>query len=436
MTLVKTSRRQFLRGLGVSLALPALPSLAPRSAWGIEPGATPRFVQFFAPNGADMTDWHDAGGGAFVPKGQHASLAPYADKVSLLSDLALPFTIPGHDWHLRSLLSERLGDGDQNSEGPHELGIFGRSLDTRLAPFVSSGAVLPRLALASEMAGACGDEVCEFLHCISWSGDGQPNPRYVRPDVVFELLFGASATAGDVAAAALRRRRRQSVLDQVLGDVRTLEAQVSAAEREPLQAYLDGIRTLELRTDALASAGEGCPPEPGTLSLLSAEDHIESMKQLLVLALQCDVTRVITYMLSASESYRVIEVDGVPIVPHYASHFEPAKHRAITTWQVEQYADLVGRLDGVVQVNGRTLLDDTFLLFCTEVAEGPTHGEKNLPLLLAGKGGGRFTQGRHLRFGGPQPMANLAVSFLEYFGIPQASSFGLDATGSLLSLSE
>lgn len=402
-----TTRRQFLRGAATTLLLPAFPSL------GHAAEIRPRYIQFFAPNGAVMGQWTPADQDVLVLSPALQPLDALRDSVSVLSNIALPAMQDSHTAGMRSLLTEQLEDR------------FGTSLDQRLAPVVSAPCPVRAIQLTCQEGVTCGSFECGWLRTSSWVSAEQPAPVFSTPAEAMSFLFGATPSP---ATTPEQRRRSTSLLDAVLEDANQLSGSLSGGDRHYLDRYLTGVRELERRLQTTAPAG--CPPAE-LVAADSLVEHVDVMLEVARLALECDATRVINLMLGPAESYRPLDFLGHTGNHHSASHFDEPAHADATRWMVSRYASFLASLRDSVQPSDRTLLDDSFVLYVSEHGDGPSHDMSHVPVILGGRGGGSFSGGKHLRFAPSTPMAGLAASLLDHYGAPR-SGF---TDNSLLSLS-
>ncbi|RYD41757.1 MAG: DUF1552 domain-containing protein, partial [Verrucomicrobiaceae bacterium] len=277
---------------------------------------------------------------------------------------------------------------------------------------------------------------------ISWRDEVTPMTREINPRLVFERLFSSELPKERNESQARRRMYKKSILDFVLDDAKALTTKVGGSDREKLDQYLTAIREIELRvdraekmiasTDTSAAKGYEVPesiPE-------SYEEHARLMCDMMVLAFQADVTRVCTFMLANEGSNRSYRNIGVSDGHHSLSHHQgdQAKHmkiREINRFHMQQYAYVLNRLRSIKEGDG-TLLDNCMLVYGGGLADGDRHEHQNLPILMAGRGGGTITPGRHIRYGAETPMCNLLVSMLDRAGAP-VMQFG-DSTGGLRGL--
>lgn len=421
------SRRHLLRGLGACITLPLLPSLLPRSARATVSAEPKRLIVFFAPNGAPMDHWRpvDAGPTYTLPRALQG-LAPVCDDVLVLSGLDNVPGPPNHTFRTRALFAERLPDGAYGTR-------FGATLDQLLAPTLAGSTRFPTLPLGSEPSTACGSAQCTWLYNVSWQSETVPVTKDISPRSVFERLFGAPTPVESEQARARRNRLERSVLDAVLGDVNDLQSRLSTDDRLTLDQYLSGIRGLERRLEQGPVEATTCDGGTSPIATWDPDEAVRQMIELIVLALDCDLTRVVSYMIGAAESYRPLSFLGHNTDHHSASHHDPVAHLAATTWCVDRYATLVQRLADTPRPDGSRLLDHTFVVYASGLSTAPTHEHEGLPVLLAGRGGVSPPPGQHLALPTGTPFANLCVSLLQAYGVP-TSRYGEQSTGSALSL--
>jgi hypothetical protein len=431
------TRRAFLRGAGVALALPLLPSLLPRAARS-EDRPPVRLVFWYVANGIHMPAWRPTrtGEGYDLPL-ILAPLAPVQAHVSVLSgltNLAGRFNVPGD--HARGtgcfLTCERpLLTADANI-------LNGISVDQVAAQAVGSATPYPSLQLGLEAGGSAGNcdsgYSCAYTRNISWADERTPLPKLHDPRVVFDRLFGG-VEGSDPAESDRRRALRLSVLDAVAEDARALQGRASASDRAKLDQYLTGVREVERRVQEFDGAVCDAPQRPIDTDV---PGRAAAMNGLMTAALQCDMTRFMSYMFANGGSGRSHTwIDGASGNHHGISHHqnEPGEHRkleAINRWEVSMFADFIARLADVEEADGSRLIDNTLVYFSSEISDGNRHNHDDLPTLLAGAGGGAARPGRHLDLRG-EPVANLFLSMLRAVGV-ERSSFGMDGTRPLSGL--
>ncbi|MBI5512298.1 MAG: DUF1552 domain-containing protein [Deltaproteobacteria bacterium] len=452
MTTTKTlSRRALLRGAGVSLALPVLESLGcderermpvapappvcPPMRVEYRPTATRRRLVFFhVPNGFVRGRWTPASEGAgFALSPTLAPLEPHRSELLVVSGLSNQVTYGTGAFHTRAMA----GALTCVPVDKHHVRV-GVSVDQVAAQALSGATRLPSLELSSaaehEGAVSCdGDWGCVYGDHLSWAAPDRPVPRDSDPRRVFDRVFGAGGVAGE--AFARRQRLRRSLLDNVLDDLQAMNARASAGDRRRLDAYTTSIRELERQLERMATAAPAGAARPG--EGLGLAERLQAMIDLTTLALQSDATRVVSLM----HGYALFAYDYSEFLPvprgqghHGLSHHagDPVKIEAqhrIGVWEVEQLARLLGRLRAVEEPDG-TLLDNTVVCFLSDLHAGNDHVSLDLPVVLAGRGGGALRPGRHLRFTAQEPLADLYVSLLATVGVT-VDRFGATGSGAL-----
>jgi hypothetical protein len=439
-------RRTFLRGMGACLAIPFLESLAPRGARASGQAPPKRIVYYYVPNGFRMD--------AFTPTGQGQSwqlspilapLAPHKDDVLVLSGLdnapgnRLPTDAPAgaHFQQTAAFLTCTHVDREPFRAG--------KSIDQVAAEAI--GYVTPHRSLQlgvsqGGLTGACGGQSwpCAYLGFVSWADATTPIAQLTNPQTTFETLFGPGALGQSQEEFDRRRARRLRILDVVHQDARDLEAKLSAADRVRLDQYLTGVDETEQRVQAL-SYGLACDPgEPPPPDGYGYTDRIEVMLDIMNLALQCDASRIVSFMThrggaAHGSSYSWVLHDGQPIQEtfHTVSHHggDPVKLgkiQAINVWEMTVFAGLLARMKAVQEVDGSSLLDNSIVFFSSEISDGHSHSADNLPIVVAGRGQGTIQPGRHVTYSAPNNVyADLHIALLHAFGVP-IQSFGDDGT--------
>ncbi len=425
------TRRAFLGGAGVSLALPLLSSLRPRRLRAQPAVARTRLLVMYTPNGMNMADWRPSATGEDYPLSPIlAPLEPIKSKVLVLSGIdnrpAITDSFGQHAPATAAFLTCRSVAKSQEIAN-------GISMDQVAAATLGAETRFPSLQLGTDggsSSGGCdGGYSCAYTHNISWAGRGRPMPKMTGPRAVFDLMFAGHDP--DATAAELERRLiyDRSVIDAVLADVSRLDGRLGASDRAKLDQYLTGVRELEVR---LGNTSPACvaverPPEGPDFPT-----RVRLMLDLMALAVQCDLTRVVTFMMGNSISGQSFPWLDVPDAHHALSHHQkdPAKLAKLTKidrWEVEQMVYLAQKLDAMDDGDGATVLDNSLLYFASEVADGNSHQKVDLPILLAGRAGSPIRSGRHIDYGGAR-LGDLFISMLYHLGV-SVDAFGDDGTG-------
>lgn len=427
-------RRTMLRGLGAAIALPYLESMAPAFRLGSFANPVRRFQTFYVPNGMAMDFWTPTTvGTGFELSPILQPLAPFKQHVQVLSGIDATWN-QIHAGASGSFLTGVARGGRTEVEIIDDV-----SMDQLVAREIGKQTQIPSLELsmdASANAGACSSNLsCVYTHTLSWAGPTQPLPMEHNPRAVFERLFGDT---GSTERNARERRlgQQKSILDSVLEKMSGLERQVGHSDQVRLDEYLGVIRDVERRIQmAEAQIDEIDLPEMPQPEGVPAvfEDHIELMLDLQVLALQTDLTRVISFMIGKEQSARPYPQIGVAEAHHPLSHHnnvaeQVRKMSEINRYHVEWFAKYLDKLSRTPDGDG-TLLDNMMLLYGSGISNSTVHSGRNLPLLVAGGGGGRLQGGRHIQYEGSPPMANLLVSLMDKLDVP-VNNIGI-STGSL-----
>ncbi len=438
------SRRTILKGLGAAVALPWLEAMVPSSAFAAAaPGAKAaptRLAFLYVPNGVNMAEWTPKAEGALTDL--PAILKPLEavkDDLLVLSGLTADKARPNGDGpgdHARALAAFLTGCQPRKTDGANiRVGV---SVDQVAASRLADQTRLPSLEIGCEggrNAGSCDSGYsCAYSNTISWRSATTPVPKEVNPKLVFERLFSTTPSAERVA----RDARRKSVLDFVREDAVGLRGKLGADDQRKLEEYFTSVRDIELRIARAAKLPEVKAPDgPRPTGVPSSyEEHLKLMCDLLVLAFQTDATRICTFVLANEGSNRAYSFIGVPDGHHDLSHHgndakKLAKIRDINTFHMKQFAYLLTRLKSVREGSG-TLLDQCVISYGSGNGDGNRHNHDDLPILVAGKGGGTVKTGRHVRYPRETPLNNLWLSMLDRASV-KVPTLG-DATGRLTKL--
>jgi len=418
-------RRTFLRGLGATtLALPLLDAMVPALTASTKTAAKTarRLGYFFMPMGADMSRWTPPGSGkldelSFILD----SLAPVKDRVSILTNLEVRNAYPGtHATSNSSFLSCARAKHTESNDY-----FLGTTVDQIAAQEIGRGTQLPSLELAMDMMQTVGQSdngyACVYQNNLSWSSPTTPLPAEAHPRIVFETLFGEGGSKADRAAAL---RKRASLLDFVKDDLTRLERSLGPADRAKVGHYLESVRDVERRIQR-AEAGVAENPLPDLDRPVgvpaSYAEHARLMFDLQLLAMQGDVTRVVTFQLARETSNRTYPETGVSDPHHPLSHHgnDPdkiARMAKINRFHVSLFAGFLQKLAATKEGDG-TLLDNSLLLYGSGMGNPNVHDHVNLPIIVAGGAAAGMKGGRHLRFDQPTPLANLHLTLLDKAGV-------------------
>ena len=438
------SRRTLLRGIGTAVALPWLEAMGQLTAYAAEtPGrkAPNRLAFLYVPNGKDMPNWtpHTEGRLTDLPP-ILAALGPVKDDLLVLSGLAADkaraYGDGGGD-HARAMAAFLTGAHPRKTDGADIRA--GTSVDQLAAQRIGELTRLASLEIGGEaggMAGNCDSGYsCVYSSTVSWKSSTQPLPKEVNPKLVFERLFGQPGGPEKVR----RDLARKSVLDFIRDDSRSLVATMGSGDKQKLDEYFTSIREIELRMERAAKLPAVNAPAGVTAPAGQPDnyaEHLRLLSDMLVLAFQADVTRVCTFVFANEASNRSYPDLGVNEGHHELSHHghDPEKIRkvrAINQFHVGQLAYLLKRLKGIREGDG-TLLDHSMIAYGSGNSDGDRHNHDDLPILLAGGGGGTIATGRHVRFKDETPVTNLWASLLERMDV--RVPFIGDSTGPLAAL--
>lgn len=438
------SRRTLLGGAGALIALPWLEAMGPgRSARGADPAPPLRVLFYYLPNGIHMQ--------SFTPPSE----GPNYEITKILE----PFVDPNAMIDLRNdiMILSGLANAPAKPEGPGDHAGGTSAFLTCTHVTKSETDINNDISIDQVIAGAIGEATphrslqlgtangatmgncdsgysCAYTSNISWADAKTPLPKLYDPQVIFDLLFSGFDPDATAEEKAKRRVNRLSVIDYASDQVEALQTKLGKTDRDKLDQYLTGLRDLEKRvtdenTEPVCSLPDNFSGAYGDFST-----HVDLMTELMVLAFQCDMTRVVSFMLENAGSYRDYAFIGAPGAHHEISHHMDspdnfAKLEIIDRWEMVQFAKLIQRLKTSPEGDG-SLLDNTLVFLSSEISDGNWHNHDNLPVILAGRAGGLVTPGRHVKYPANTPLANLFISIADMFGVPLAT-FGDDGTGPL-----
>ncbi len=426
------------------VALPLLDSMLPLRALAsgaptgpVTSGGLPRRMAFvYVPNGVNMEDWVPVTEGANfdLPKILEP-LARHRNDFSVISGL-------GH-------ANSRGGGGHARASSTYLTGVQARktagadirngiSVDQVAAQQIGRETRLPSLELtcdSGKRSGSCDSGCsCAYQYNISWRSETMPMNPESDPRLAFERLFGSTHGASSREARARRALYNKSVLDAVLDDAKTLQRNLGVTDTRKLDEYLTAVREIEQRIERNEKFPAHVPKgveAPGMFE--NYPDHVRLMFDIMTLAFQTDSTRISTFIMAHEGSNRPHPFIGIPEGHHDLSHHRndegrKAKLAQINRFHVSQFGTLLDRLKSVPEGEG-TLLDNCMIVYGSGISDGNSHNKFNLPTLLAGRGGGTITPGRHINAGNDVPMSNFHMSLLGRLGV-QTEKIG-DSTGKI-----
>ncbi len=445
------NRRHFLRGLGACLSLPAFASLRPLTTLAGETaaaslattatGAPLRTAFLFFPNGAiPKAWWPESTGSDFAWSRTLEPLDKVRQHVQILGELEHKAATAGPDGggdHARGNGTFLTGVRLKKSATDIRAGV---SIDQVLARAVGSQTRFASLELtcdAVQKAGACDSGYsCAYQHNLAWSSPSTPMTPEVNPRLAFERLFGAGAHGERAQSFSRRQREQRSILDFVRDDARDLQRRLDARDAEKLDQYLTGVRSIETRIQQSERFGVAQDPAVETPAGIPGDyaEHMQLMFELLVLAFQTDSTRVATLLLAHDGSNRSFASIGISEGHHDISHHQDKpeliqKLSDIDRWYARQFSAFLQKLDALKDIDGKSLLHNSMIVFGSGNADSNRHTHSNLPIVLAGGGGGTLQAGRYVKHNG-KPMTNLFLSLADRMGVSSLERFG-DSTARL-----
>lgn len=439
------SRRTVLRGVGVAMSLPWLDAMGSPSAWDDSPAegksAPNRMAFIYVPNGKNMADWTPKTEGTdFELPSILEPLEPVKDKLLVLTGLTADKARANGDGggdHARALASFLTGTQARKTDGTDiRAGI---SVDQVAASRIGDRTRLASIEIGCEhgaMAGNCDSGYsCVYSSTMSWRSATQPLPKEVNPKLAFERLF---ATAPD-AQVAKRNARRKSILDFVQEDSKDLAGRLGVNDVRKLDEYFSAVRDIELRIERAEKLPPVTAPDYAAPTGIPAvyDEHIRLMCDLMVLAFQADVTRVITCVMANEGSNKAYPFIDVPDGHHDLSHHgndaaKKEKIRKINLFHTKQLAYLLEKLNKTPEGDG-TLLDHAMIAYGSGNSDGNAHNHDDLPIVLAGGGCGTLKTGRHVRYSKETPLNNLWLAMLNRMEV-DLTQLG-DSSGELANLS-
>jgi len=438
-------RRTFLRGMGragaATLALPLLDAMVPAASLRAQSiaGSVRRLGYVYIPMGMNAAAWTPATQGRLTELSPSLlALTPLLDHITVVTNLELrnAYTTGNHASSNCAFLSCSRAKRTEGSD--YELGT---TVDQIAARAIGRDTQIPSLEIGTDLIAQVGNcdngYACAYQNNLSWSSPTTPLPTEADPRVVFERLFG---DGGSPERRRAELKKSGSILDWMTADMARLRRELGASDRVRVGQYLDSVREVERRIQRAEHSDASALPDLDRPASVPAvwEDHVKLMFDLQVLALQADVTRVITFQLARETSTRTYPHIGVPEPHHPVSHHtnDPeklAKLAKINAHHVSLFAHLVQRLKETPDGDG-TLLDHSMYLLGSGMGNPDVHDHSNLPIVVAGGGAGRLRGARHIRYAEQTPLANLHLTLLDKVGV-QLEKF-VDSTGKVAEILE
>ncbi len=440
---ISLPRRTFLRGVGASVALPLLDAMVPATTALAKSAAAPatRMGFIYVPNGQALVNWiPDKVGSGFDFKQILTPLEPFRSHVTVVSGLSNleaesrglttgPHTRCGSVW-LNGVRPKRTEGADVQA---------GKTVDQFAADGLGADSTLRSLEIALESnfnVGNCDNGYsCAYVNTFSWRTPTVPLPMEQNPRVVFERLFGDGET---VDARRKQMRRDKSLLDAVTSEIQGLQRSLGPSDRRLMSEYLDAVREVEQRIERAEKRSESTPDNlmaPVGIPEVHAE-FAELMYDLMLLAYQADITRVVSFQMAREQSSQTYPWIGVPEADHDMSHHgtdpeKTLKRTKINTYHVSNLAKFVEKLKKTPDGDG-SLLDHVMVLYGSGIGDGNVHSCHNLPLMVVGTGNGQLKGNTHMQYEMDTPAMNLGLTLLAKAGV-SVDQIG-DSTGVLAGL--
>jgi hypothetical protein len=429
-------RRTFLRGVGVTVALPFMDAMLPAQTPLKSTAATAtRYGFVYVPHGMIMDEFTPAAEGTnFEITNILSPLEPFRNQLHIVSGLeAQPAGDGSGGDHMRCAAAFLSCAPPRRNAAQNS--FLATTVDQLIAQKIGQDTPLPSLELGIEdtsYTGVCDDGYsCSYLNTISWATPRKPLPMERNPLVVFERLFGDGSTAEQ---RRVRRQEDRSILDSVTHDVARLGKVIGPGDRTRLDEYLEEIRELERRLQAVTKATANLPDAEAPVGVpQSWDEHAKLMYDLQALAYRADITRVSTFMYSRDKINRTFPDSGITVGFHSASHTSgaaPAKKTfaKMNRYHVQTLAYFLEKLQSTPDGDG-TLLDHSFVMLGSTMSNGDIHNHAPLPIMIIGGASGQLGKARHSRYPEHTPLANLMLTVLNKAGIPK-KEFG-DSTGTI-----
>ena len=440
------ARRTFLRGMGAAVALPFLDAMTPAFAAQSKTAAKApvRMAFVYVPNGIDMRNWNPDYQGKLQELPRILKpLEPFKNDITLLSNLTHHngrALLDGAGDHGRCCGAYLTGVQPRKSAVDIKCGV---SVDQLVANKLRNETRFASLEVGLEDARQAGDcdsgYSCAYTNNLAWRSETQPLPPVLDPRILFERLFG---TGAELTPEERKRQSkyRRSILDFVQEDTKKLQTNLGPTDRRKLDEYLSSIREIERQIAKAETDNAQITPnmeKPYGVPSDFAE-HFKLMTDMMTIAFQADLTRVMTFLVTREGSSRAYREIGIPDGHHPLTHHrnDPAmmdKVALINEYHMRQFAAWVEKLKNI-QEGDSNILNNSMIVYGAGLADGNRHSHEDLPTLIAGTGGGFIKPGRRIVYRKETPMANMFLNMMDRMGVP-AEHFG-DSTGRLDGLTD
>ena len=433
-------RRTFLRGMGTAVALPFLDAMTPALAKPAAGKAPVRMAFVYVPNGMDMRHWDmDYEGKLGILPQTLAPLEPHKNDILVIGNLTHNTgraLLDGAGDHGRCCGSYLTGVQVKKSVSDIRASV---SMDQLVADQIGKQTRFASLEVGLEdgrQAGDCDSGYsCAYTNNLAWRSETQPLPPILDPRALFERLFGDGAELSPEARTQ-RRLNRRSILDFITEDTRALHGNLGPTDQRKLDEYLSSIRQIEEQLKRAEQ--ENAQVDPGMEKPYGSPsdfaEHFRLMTDMITVAFQADLTRVVTFLVTREGTSRAYREIGIPDGHHPLTHHQNVREQMdkvakINQYQMEQFSQWVTKLKSAQEGNG-SLLDNSMIVYGAGLSDGNRHTHHDLPTLIAGHGGDNYIKtGRRVVYRKETPMCNLFLTMMDRMGT-KMDHFG-DATGHL-----
>ncbi|MFK7737360.1 MAG: DUF1552 domain-containing protein [Pirellulaceae bacterium] len=431
-------RRTILRGLGTAIALPMLDAMHSLGRAAVAEEAPLRIAFLYVPNGMHMPDWRPSKVGKGFDVGPILKpIEHLKDQFNVLTNLTLDGARAHGDGggdHARSAASFLTGAHPKKTNGAdiHN----GISVDQVIAQAVGDQTRFSSLEMGLEgsaQSGSCDSGYsCAYSSNLAWRNSNSPLAKEMDPAAVFDRLFASGKEEEDKSAQGSRKSRRQSILDFALEDAKRLHKELGTSDRRKLDEYMYAVRDVEKRLVMSEKLDVGNYERPKGVPK-EIDEHSQLMMDMMTLAMQTDSTRVLSFMFANEGSNRSHPQVGAPEGHHQLSHHGKSEEKQEKISRINHFyaQKLAYFLDALASIREgeRSLLDNSLILYGSGISDGDRHNHDDLPILMAGSGGGRVQTGRHIEYPRQTPLCDLYLWMMHQFDV-RADSFG-DSTGVL-----